>query len=471
VVSGDLIPAAGNLRATFTGHLVGSAVIQAVANTFTGQSGTLAVTPGPVTQLVWSRQPGSAVSGMPFGQQPVLETADQAGNPSTAALAATLNVSVALNAGAGPLLGTTNYNIGTSGNDGVVSFTDLQINAAGSNDQLIASLATSSSMPSNVANCQLWLDANDLSTVTLSNGLVTRWADKSGNGDNATAGAAPTFATNANLSGVGRVVRFNGSNTYLNVSLSALAGQPYTIIAMEVDGDKSSNNSYFIGNTGGSTDQALHMGYYNNTTFRLGQWSDDLSYNGIYTSTTTPRLWSGKLDTTAGRFLYLNGTLVGTLGSTNTVSGTLASAHIGSGFDTSTSFYQGDLAEIAVYNRALSDAERSSVESYIENKWLPGYSSTAISSVFAVQPTGSQTNTSANQISGIQFFSGTNVVITIPYTTGETYQLQYSSSMSPANWINVNGALVTNSPGNLLSFTNFGGASQPQGFYRIQITP
>ena len=470
VVSGDLVPAAGGVGATFTGHLVGSAVIQAVANTFTGQSGTLAVNPGPVTQLIWSKQPGSAVSGMLFGQQPVLETADQAGNPSTAGLAPTLNVSVALNAGTGPLLGTTNYNIGTSGNNGVVSFTDLQINAAGSGDQLIASLAVSNSTPASIANCQLWLDANDLSTVTVSNGLVTKWADKSGNGDNATAGTAPTFATNVNLSGTGRVVRFNGSNAYLNVSLSALAGQPYTIIALEVDGNKSGQNSYFIGNTGGSTDQALHMGYYNNTTFRLGQWADDLSYNGVYTSTTTPRLWTGKLDTTAGRFLYLNGSPVETLGSTNTVSGTLASGHIGAAFDTSSSFYQGDLAEIAVYNRALSDAERTSVESYFEDKWLPGYSSTAVSGVFTVQSAGSQTNNSVNQVSGIQFFSGTNVVVTIPSVTGETYQLQFSGSMQPANWVDVGGAVVSNSLGSTLTLTNLGGASQTQGFYRVHVT-
>jgi glucosylceramidase len=470
VVSGDLVPAAGNMSASFTGHLLGSAVIQAVANTFAGQSGTLVVNPGPVTQLIWSRQPGSAVSGTPFGQQPVLETADQVGNPSTVGLAPTLNVSVALNAGTGPLLGTTNYNIGTFGNNGVVNFTDFQINAAGSNDQLIATLAISNSTPASVTNCQLWLDANDLSTVTLSNGLVTTWADKSGNSDNAMAGTAPTIATNANLSGAGRVVRFNGSNAYLNVSLSVLTGQPYTIIAMEVDGNKSGQNSYFIGNTGGSTDQALHMGYYNNTTFRLGQWADDLSYNGVYTSTTTPRLWSGKLDTTAGRFLYLDGSQVATLGSTNTVSGALASGHIGAAFDTSGSFYEGDLAEIAVYNRALSDAERTSVENYFEDKWLPGYSRTAVSGVFTVQAAGSQTNNVVNQISGIQLFSGSNVAITVLSTTGETYQLQYSGSMQPANWIDVGGAVVSNSVGNILTLTNFGGASQTQGFYRFHIT-
>ena len=75
-----------------------------------------------------------------------------------------------------------------------------------------------------------------------------------------------------------------------------------------------------------------------------------------------------------------------------------------------------------------------------------------------------------NQITGIQF-SGTNIIFAIPSIAYETYQLQFSSSMNPTNWVNVPGASVTNSIGSLLTLTNFGGALQPQGFYRFDITP
>jgi uncharacterized repeat protein (TIGR03803 family) len=74
-----------------------------------------------------------------------------------------------------------------------------------------------------------------------------------------------------------------------------------------------------------------------------------------------------------------------------------------------------------------------------------------------------------NQITGVQV-SETNIVFTIPSIAYETYQLQFSSSMTPTNWINVP-VSVTNSIGALLTVTNFGGASQPQGFYRFDITP
>jgi hypothetical protein len=66
--------------------------------------------------------------------------------------------------------------------------------------------------------------------------------------------------------------------------------------------------------------------------------------------------------------------------------------------------------------------------------------------------------------------SGTNVVFKVVSIAGETYQLQFSSSMKPTNWVNVP-VSVTNSIGSLLTLTNFAGANQPQGFYRFDITP
>jgi uncharacterized repeat protein (TIGR03803 family) len=79
-------------------------------------------------------------------------------------------------------------------------------------------------------------------------------------------------------------------------------------------------------------------------------------------------------------------------------------------------------------------------------------------------------NPPANQISSIQF-SGSDVVLAIPSVAGETYQLQFSSSMQPTNWVNVPSVSVTNSIGALLTLTNFGGAVGSRGFYRFDITP
>lgn len=79
-------------------------------------------------------------------------------------------------------------------------------------------------------------------------------------------------------------------------------------------------------------------------------------------------------------------------------------------------------------------------------------------------------NSTANQISSIAV-AGNDHIIAVPSVAGESYQLQLSSSLNPANWVNVPGVSVTNSIGALLTLTNFGGAVGPQGFYRFDITP
>jgi uncharacterized repeat protein (TIGR03803 family) len=75
-----------------------------------------------------------------------------------------------------------------------------------------------------------------------------------------------------------------------------------------------------------------------------------------------------------------------------------------------------------------------------------------------------------NQITSAQI-AATNIIFTIPSIAGETYQLQYRNSLTSGSWSNVSGVSVTNSIGSILTLTNFAGASQPQGFYRVDITP
>jgi uncharacterized repeat protein (TIGR03803 family) len=75
-----------------------------------------------------------------------------------------------------------------------------------------------------------------------------------------------------------------------------------------------------------------------------------------------------------------------------------------------------------------------------------------------------------NQITGAHL-AATNIILAVSSIAGETYQLQFSSSMNPTNWVNVSGVSVTNSIGALLTLTNFAGALLPHGFYRFAITP
>jgi hypothetical protein len=81
---------------------------------------------------------------------------------------------------------------------------------------------------------------------------------------------------------------------------------------------------------------------------------------------------------------------------------------------------------------------------------------------------GSICGSLTNQILGIQLV-GTDIIVTVMSLSGETYQLQFCNSLTPAAWSNVPDAFVTNAIGGPLSLTDFGGALQPQGFYRFDI--
>jgi uncharacterized repeat protein (TIGR03803 family) len=78
----------------------------------------------------------------------------------------------------------------------------------------------------------------------------------------------------------------------------------------------------------------------------------------------------------------------------------------------------------------------------------------------------------ANQISALQFFTvfnTTNIAVLIPSVSGETYQLQYTASMSPTNWINTGDPAP--SIGGPLILTDIMETKPSQRFYRAVITP
>ncbi len=99
----------------------------------------IVVSPAVASQLAFTTQPGSVRTDSVLNPQPVVTAQDAFGNASTVGLSSNLTVSIALTTGTGSLLGTTNLDIGTAAGNGVATFTNLQISAAGLNKQLTAS--------------------------------------------------------------------------------------------------------------------------------------------------------------------------------------------------------------------------------------------------------------------------------------------------------------------------------------------
>ncbi|HWX22520.1 MAG TPA: glycosyl hydrolase family 28-related protein, partial [Candidatus Binatia bacterium] len=199
---------------------------------------------GPAVALAFTTQPGSALAGIPFGQQPVLETVDAFGNPTTLGLPASDIFRVVLTNSSGNLLGTTSYDIGTSGSNGVVAFTDLAIDTAGSGDQLVASKFVAVNP---VSGAVLWLDASDPATLTTNGTRVQAWENK-GSG-----GAGPS----------GTNLWFTQNTTTLQPWLTnQLNGRP--VVTFNKNGSGYSAGCTYLGNIGHNsyTNSGSQMSYF-----------------------------------------------------------------------------------------------------------------------------------------------------------------------------------------------------------------
>jgi T5SS/PEP-CTERM-associated repeat protein len=80
---------------------------------------------------------------------------------------------------------------------------------------------------------------------------------------------------------------------------------------------------------------------------------------------------------------------------------------------------------------------------------------------------GTVLDASSVKVSQVRPF-GADFVVQVPSVTGHTYQLQYTASLNPTNWTNT--AAPQPGTGGVLTFTDPGGTTNPQRFYRIDVT-
>lgn len=229
--------------------------------------------------------------------------------------------------------------------------------------------------PTDIAGLQLWLDGTDAATITQSSGIVSQWNDKSGNARNfsqATVGAQPFFYTdNVTTSGA---IRFSGTNQTLN---NIGGTQPLAA------GDDTFN--YFIvwkphTQTGG---QAIYdQGGLNNIQHaRAALFTDPAAYgfvgqgNDIRNVPYQAGNWvvtSMAIDAGAAAgmtVVHNNGTPITGANPTAALNvSSLLTRVAASSRPTANEFFNGDIAEIVVYNSVLSASERNDVINYLAEK-------------------------------------------------------------------------------------------------------
>ena len=348
---------------------------------------------GPVVQLLWSVQPGSAPVAAPFGQQPTLITADAQGNPSTLNLAPNVPVIIDTVPPGGLNGGARFLDIGTGSSNGVIAFSDLQINAPGGYS-LMATAGNGTNAifaATGINGCQLWLDASDASTLILNtNNQLRTWSDKSGTANDATnvnvdgVSNTPFTNSNPNLSAVAygaqHSVSFYGTNR-LNIDLTRITNSTFSIFSVTaLNPTVSPNNDYFIGTPFNNVDNTLHVGYRNTSQYTFAMYADDLN---VPTPGSSPVVTS-HIHSPGSKQVFFNGVLAGSGGSQNL--GVVLQGNIGRGNGGN---YHGDISEIIIYKTNLTELQRIGVENYLANKWMGQFSSGAASvSFFVGDPNG-----------------------------------------------------------------------------------
>ncbi|MBS1954390.1 MAG: chitobiase/beta-hexosaminidase C-terminal domain-containing protein [Cyanobacteria bacterium SZAS-4] len=225
-------------------------------------------------------------------------------------------------------------------------------------------------VPQRSANLQAWFRAD--SGVTYSAGKISQIIDQSGNGNNASqsnSSKQPTLATSA-LNGL-PAIQFNGTSQFLSLGPGFANFNSGASIFIVSKPTTVTNNTRFFDFGNGATSNNLYMSETASTTANL------FVYNGG-TSSSLPA--SGSL--TAGSFslleavhsgsgtatIYSNGVQKATGGINNINNVSRTGNFIGSNF-ANTTFFNGQMCEMLIYNAPLTASQRNDLESYFLSKY------------------------------------------------------------------------------------------------------
>ena len=225
--------------------------------------------------------------------------------------------------------------------------------------------------PTDIGGCQLWLDAADATTLTLSGSIVTQWRDKSGSGNNATpVYTGPTLVQNVKNSLPG--LSFSGGNIMKCGAFLTSTSFSAFIVVNNNSGTKVSMGvwkvqygSYII------TDTEIKVGTenssaYSNTSITIPNFTTTHMYAVTLSSSSAP----GSSFTYNGSYDGLNTVITGTssLGNAATCAQEVA---IGGLMENNSPQYMmtGYIHEVIFFSNALTSTQRQQVESYLAQKW------------------------------------------------------------------------------------------------------
>lgn len=222
--------------------------------------------------------------------------------------------------------------------------------------------------PNNLQNLALWLKADD--GITLNGQNVSQWNDMSGSGLHATqivAGNQPTIDTNpAQI--VKPAVKFNGSTNLMDGQ--TIAGLENSSLSLFIVGrTKITGNKPFFAI--GDLTPGMRMWHAGNN-FEFRNNANILSNSLIKFDDNVYTLMSVVKDFGSSIKLFKNSGLADSdNGAGFTGPFTNDIYLLGKVSNSTSSYLDGEIAEVVLYKSALNDAEQSQVENYLYNKYSP----------------------------------------------------------------------------------------------------
>jgi|GEM_PF-2655655 len=246
-------------------------------------------------------------------------------------------------------------------------------------------LQQSTTTPNTISGLQLWLDADDTSTLFTGSNCSTGsnpangasigcWIDKSGNSKNATQSTAanrPNYITG--VQNDNSALAFNGSTDYFQLPDNVIANGniPYTIFITAMQNATTN----LIGYPNGLLNLGVILANNQSLIAKIlpgdgifDSWcSNDIS-GSQNVSILNPYIFTLRYDTSTGRNDYMNGIQVASSANTNRNGVNNGQGQVGLVYTTQEYLY-GNMYEILVYNTTLSTSQRQSVERYLGAKW------------------------------------------------------------------------------------------------------
>jgi hypothetical protein len=234
--------------------------------------------------------------------------------------------------------------------------------------------------PDDLPALQLWLDANDSSTITLvSTNRVSVWKDKSGNDYDVTQSASAVRPTYIDYGFLDRkAIDFSGSNTLTRSPATNLGRnvEGITIYALRKYDSYPGTNARIISIAENANPRAelyiMSTGKSRAGGKNISSESSLFVESAANSSLTSYQIETGVWDIkNTNLYLYINKTLQGTNTAYHTSVKTqdVASNVLSIGSANGLSLIDGKICEILVYHSAHSDSQRAKIWAYLERKW------------------------------------------------------------------------------------------------------